>query len=528
MSSYQFKILFLCAFGVLNFVRKSFAADFKKQIFLGEHHFENYYGPLDPSFSFNVYKRKYIFADEDYYEKFFDQNIMENRRSIEEFFVYQYGQDSLCSDHVLNKNAAYIRYLNRLLAMSYLFEFLNETQVLSYRLNLDKNICSINWISEISKCSAQTTDMKNFVKRAKKYLEKFSLNDRLIAPNKSFEKKWKKTITGRPEDLSIVAARYQLFCQKNPKKCMRNFRAQWQKNIKEICLEGRGQFQNLCSEQDHYFGLSLVPAIKEVLKDSNVLVLVNQYGQGSSCFDRYADVFKVREFYPEWLEFIFPKIYENLKQGQKSRYTQGELFLPGALKEFDMKGLKDFLFSEVKKIPKPVAPIKTPIAKKEIPKPAPKPKPVKIVVKATPTPMPVATPKPLSPFEKGVSFIGKGNSFFDVDMQEMKSFFTFDEDSLSSLKGPLSQFQTRQVLRSLKDNNNYGSEKEPMRLTFLWYLISQDRHQGLFNLQFIIGKRFFVINDLEGKNLPIMVELINNSSGWNIKILNESIYQLYK
>ena len=63
---------------------------------------------------------------------------------------------------------------------------------------------------------------------------------------------------------------------------------------------------------------------------------------GEECLIRYSKIFAHKENIDPYIVKQFPLIRSHLIKAQ-SRYKQGELFLPGSLKEFDMKGLSDFL-----------------------------------------------------------------------------------------------------------------------------------------------------------------------------------------
>ncbi|MCK6596473.1 MAG: hypothetical protein L6Q33_14845, partial [Bacteriovoracaceae bacterium] len=83
-------------------------------------------------------------------------------------------------------------------------------------------------------------------------------------------------------------------------------------------------------------------------------------------------------------------------------------------------------------------------------------------------------------------------------------------------------FQTRAALVDMKTYDKMGSKESPIGLMFIKFLIDSDNHQGLYNIQAIIGEKFFVINDFESKVEPVAVELKNDSSTknrWALTIL---------
>ena len=51
-----------------------------------------------------------------------------------------------------------------------------------------------------------------------------------------------------------------------------------------------------------------------------------------------------------------------------------------------------------------------------------------------------------------------------------------------------------------------------------------DKHQGLFNLQAVIGEKFYVLNDFENKEIPQYIKLENSEKTkfrWQIYILED-------
>lgn len=101
----------------------------------------------------------------------------------------------------------------------------------------------------------------------------------------------------------------------------------------------------------------------------------------------------------------------------------------------------------------------------------------------------------------------------------------FSEQMLKAIQAPLRDFQKQSVLRDFKRYDKLGSKGQPVRLLFLKLLIDQEAHKGLWNIIGILGDTFYVINDLERKSIPVVVQLQNNKSTghrWQITILSET------
>ena len=70
-----------------------------------------------------------------------------------------------------------------------------------------------------------------------------------------------------------------------------------------------------------------------------------------------------------------------------------------------------------------------------------------------------------------------------------------------------------------------GDKKSPMRLLFLKYLIDNGYHQGLYNVQSVLGQKFYVKNDLESDdNKLYMMSIVNDqdtNNSWQIYLHKE-------
>ncbi|OUR98496.1 hypothetical protein A9Q84_03540 [Halobacteriovorax marinus] len=502
---------------------KNLSNSFYDNVHLGERQTPEYFGPLSPSYKFSNQLGKITFEDTEFFDYYIPRITTEGLHKLNYMWKHEFPVKSNCPDFYLNKNIEYIRYLNRLLSVSYIFESLKEYHSLMYEIGGNENLCSLDWKKTLNQCRPKSLEMKKFIKRAKtRYLENWNAG-KLNKLNKSDRKTWLKNFrTLRPRGVAKVRTFKNLiehgisseqFTLKNSQQALGN-----------VCKDDLNLMLTLCSEKDDVYGLSYIPESIELLYKSNAANVINSGGHGLSCLKRYSKLFSSKErLYPD-LQLIFALISKQLSVSN-SRYAQGELFLPGALKEFDDKGLGDFLFVEQKvkpkSKPKPIIVIKP----KPKPKPKPVPKPVVVVVKPMPKPKPI--PKAVvkvSAFEQAVAtLLFKRKKSVSVNMKLMKNDFIFTKAMIRALKAPLKDYQTREALSDMKKYDGLGKKSEPMRLIFLKYLIENNLHQGLYNITSIVGERFWLLNDIDGKTRPVYAEIVNNKETnykWQLNILD--------
>lgn len=426
---------------------------------------------------------------------------------------------SQCPNFYLNENLDYIQYLFRLLTISYLFESLKDHNILSFRLGLRESSCNLDWNQIFKQCKPKSQEMKKFLRRAKyRYLIDFDLT-KFYKMNSSEISNWKKGLKNR-SDLSIAEHRINQSCGPNCRQSTK----QIEMGMVRSCEEDRKLIGMICSEEDHLYGMSYVEEPIDILLESHVMRIINNGGFGRKCLDRFVSLFKKKEFEYKGLADIYKYVSSHLKS-TNSKYLQGEIFTPGALKEFDDQGLDNFLFVEK------AAPVPTPTPK---PTPAPTPKPTPKVVatpKPTPTPTPKPTPKPTptpeplpSEFELANRRMKKKDAKFEmVKMDQFKKDYVFTPRMITALKGPLQDYQTREALQDMVSYDKLGTIDEPMRLRFLKYLVDQNIHQGLWNIISVIGKEFWVYNDIDDVKSPVYIRLINDKSTnykWTFMIID--------
>lgn len=467
---------------------------------------------------------KPIDEDEQYIQSLVRSSIQDYPMTLSQFWFDDVMEESLCPNSELAENLEYIRYLYRLVTMSYSFESLKRLKKINDQLGLNQKNCSNQYADLFGQCKPKTDEMKKFHQRVygkfvneieKVKYEKFN--------SKEVESWWKEFHRSIALSLDPVVSRINDKCLEDRMSCRELNNTDLAKYVGEICLQDRTLIQDLCNEKDDLNGVSNSGKLSELIRQSNAFNLINKNGYGEDCLRRFAKISQNKERKYPHLSKLIPLMHSQLVK-EKNRYPQGDLFLPGALKEFDVKGLSDFLVAL--QPPKP----------KTVIKPKPKPKPVEkkpepvIVVAEQPKEVPVEVPAVVEPpkpkvseFERALSDLKKFNSTrSEIDMDTFRTDFEFTPEQYSALEIPLKRFQTRAALVDMKTYDKMGSKESPIGLMFIKFLIDSDNHQGLYNIQAIIGEKFFVINDFESKVEPVAVELKNDASTknrWAITIL---------
>jgi len=522
-------ILFAVLFFSNTLVAKAPLNDLYQAVYLGEKSRGHYSGPLAPLGQLNSLDGSMVLLDDFFRENYGQHLIHEEIFRLSQMWMSDISDISSCPNHYLNQNLNYIRYLFRLLSMSYLFESMKQTNLTLHGLGFDRNSCSLSWHQTFSACKPAGEDMAKFVQRVQyRYLRDISQSDYVRMEKKEIGD-WQKTFqqsqrTGKTE--SIVEQRILNWCQQKGIDCSTLSLEDIGKSLADSCQFDRDLIQKICSEKDELYGLSSIDGMIDLLTQSNIIGVINTGGYGKSCIERYVQIFKKREDAQPYLETLFPVVRNHLAK-KNSAYLQGALFLPGALKEFDLKGLDNFLF--VPEVTPPVAPVVV-----EAVEPAPViivpmvvPEPVVEEVVPEPIPEPVVMPAPPKRSQFALSYdqlIETKKERVVVDMLKFKDDFIFTEKMTNALREPLQDYQTRDALSDMQKYDFLGTRVEPLRLIFIKFLIDNEMHQGLFNIIAIIGPQFYVINDIDGEGAAVAVELTNDASSnyrWQLTLLRD-------
>lgn len=496
-----------------------------RNVFLGEKKTTNYYGPLDPRSEYGDDSGQLALLDDLYKEHYLNPEIQDSTFDLHRYWFTEVVEKSACPNSVLSENLDYIRYLYRLVSISYLFEGLRLNNKIARQLG-NKNICSIAFKDVFQGCTPESTDMKKFHERV---YGKF-VNEIEKATVESLSKKeTTEWLNAFQESTSLTTnpafSRLHDYCIANKKNCRSLKIDEIKEALDGFCKNDVATMKLICSEKDSLYGLSSVGTATDLIKSSNAFSIINQSGMGEECLRRYGKLFHNKEINVTTISKQFPLLYTYLRDA-KERYLQGELFLPGSLKEFDTKGLSDFLsaLKPPKTIPVVVIkprpkPIQRPMVVAIAPK---KPEEKKVEVILIPAPEPI---KPVgTEFERGVLEIEKGKSSVSLDMDVFRDDFEFTQSMITDLSGPIKKFQTRSALNDMKSYDLLGSKDVPVGLVFLKFLIDTENHQGLYNIVQVLGEKFYVVNDLEKKTDPHYIELKNDASTknrWTIILLKK-------
>ena len=499
--------------------------DYQLEVTLGEYQLDNYSGPGDILTYSDKNKHAHYFFEKKYYKNVINRAFNDNLIYLNDSFFTNLISTIKCPNFILNTHITYIRYIYRLIIISYLFEAIKEYKKISEHLGLKITNCSLKWDNLFAHCSPKFKEMKKFLQRLKPYYK-----DTFIEKKNNeweLEKKniWKKRLNTKTKD-PIISSLNKWY-RDNRIRTNKNEIDFIKKGISHLCKQSTDLLHHSCNETDSLYGVSNAPWITQILKTSIVMNIIDKEGHGYNCLNRYVSIFKNQEMNYPWLNELTKKIVNRFRN-ISSRYLEGPLFVPGALKEFDDMGLSDFLFALPKIMPTPNPTVQ--VVAKPAPTIIPTIKPtlrpvVKIIkIKSYVIATPVPTPK-ISEFEKISKRRKKSKlKMLNLNMLAMKNDYIFTNKMITQFNDTLKVYQTRKALSDMKKYNGLGEEKEPIRLLFLKYLIDTGKHQGLYNIIGVIGEKFYVINDIEKKNNPEYIKLENSektSYKWQITILKQ-------
>ena len=269
--------------------------DYYRDVFIGVKKTFNYYGPLDPRSTFSDSSGKLILMDEAYQNSYLNLQLQNSPFELHDYWFDKVVEKSACPDSVLTENIDYIRYLYRLVTMSYLFEGVKLNNKMSSELGGKKN-CSINFKDVFEGCSPKSHDMKKFYERVYgKFVNEYD-KIKISTLSKRQTSLWLEEFhSSNSLTTDPMFARLHEWCIGNKKNC-RNL------NIEEIKLALAGfcsndvkKIKNICSEKDSIYGLYGVSIPSELIKSSNAFNLINQSGMGEECLRRYGKLFHTKE-----------------------------------------------------------------------------------------------------------------------------------------------------------------------------------------------------------------------------------------
>ena len=471
---------------------------------------------------------KLIREDERNTDRLVEQQINGQLFDLHSFVGEVIGDEMACASETLKRQSSYLRYLYRLMTLSYLYESLRRRVDLVNRLELKAPTCDVSWKSLFDRCRPMDPDLLNFVKRSKYIIDRDDL-----APVKSMSVKkdreyWLSELL-KNKIGPFSSANHMVYLEG---LFPRSFNAQnVSSQFEKSCQRDVGFFRTICNEKDFLYGLSSIPMASQILSFSEPAKILGMGGRPRFCLRRYTDLMKNKETQYGGLGKLFDAVFLELKKFYPGRSVLGKLFLAGSFKKFDQLGFKVTLKDkELKVQPKQkkyaLRPTPVPTLKAEV---VTRPKTqIKKVVKKNEAPAIeyIEEAPEISAFESAVAKFDQARKkgivkSVEVDMQKFDSDFVFTNSFLNKVQKKLDLYKTRQALNEMKKFDKFGSYSQPVRLLFIKYLITMGDHHGLYNLTGVLGSEFYVVNDIDGKKRPIYVFLENNlktQGQWLIKL----------
>ncbi|MCB9061336.1 MAG: hypothetical protein H6622_07430 [Halobacteriovoraceae bacterium] len=435
-----------------------------------------------------------------------------------------------CPRDIFNRHFEYIRYLYRLIFISYQHLVIKSNGLLRYTYKQDVKQCQYSWEQIFKNCQPKYIEMQKFLKRIK---SSDALKEEYI--------KFPQSINGNLKDIlkeqinPLFEISHEIIKSScSDKNCSGQTVDEINKILGKSCEDAKSNISYVCNEIDNFYAFNNYAFLTEILKESGPMSVIDEEGYAENCMDEFSSLFRTRYQTEGPFEFHLESIHKYLLKNYPEK-REGELFIAGALKKFDDKGLEDFLFAinekvitlekkeeVVKKVKKE---IKLPL--KVIPIvniPPPKKDPPKKIVD-----LKLPEPPRRSEFYRATQKLRNNNlELVDVNMSRFKSDFVFSKKMIEKLDYPVKIYMTRAALTDMKKLDHLGSKNEPVRLLFLKYMIDHNFHQGLFNVQAILGTKFYVLNDIDlvKGDIPALVEIQNDettNSKWKIKVLKETL-----
>lgn len=502
--------------------------DYYSHIRLGEHDFGPYWMGGEEDFYFDDSQGRYIFNETVFRKRFFESSLIgENNFGLINFWLDVVPEKGMCPNYFLGKNISYIQYLFRLQVMSYLYEAIREIHLNLYKIRGRSDDCPTSWEKIFSQCRPKSHEMEKFLKRIKIKIKSLNFDKtKYVRLRKEDLSVWFDQFLSSDEmkDVPITRFEFLRWCH-GGKNCYEK-----KVSLEEVkgvllksCQEKINEVSLICSEQDLFFGGAKIENLVDLISQSNTMNIIDVGDHGLGCLKRYRKLLSDRESSIGKYNFLF-KVINKKMVDEKRRYLQGHLFLPGALKEFDIKGLENFLFATTP-TPAPVvtASPQPTVAPTVTATPISTPRPVVIAITPTKTPTPVPTPQ-IGYFEREARrFVKQDLKKIVLNMDLFQKDFIFDEDTLKKYDIRLTKFITRSALQDMKKMDKIGTIQRPIHLKFLKYMIDRGHHQGIYNLIAVVGKSLYVENDLDplSSRKAVYISLTNDQSTgyqWTISI----------
>lgn len=497
--------------------------------YYGQKDFSLYSGSRELFFQADPYQGEIQFEENKLFKEYIDNLISPELKDYQKFFNQELHSSLSCPQSEMDKMYNYLRFSNRVIALSYIYESIRLQKLTGQKLGAEKN-CVVDWQRVLNQCRPKSKDMKIFVKSAKHIAknERASFVD-VSHSIKKYRKHWENHFKKKKYD-DISHYRVKMYCDNE--YCDKNVTADTAiKIMNKSCQKDTKAFIKICSELDNIYGMSTIYEVYPLLANSDILTLFNQNGHALGCLRRFRQQNRTREVQNKLLSKIFPIVYQQMSNDPE-RFPQGSIFFAGTLRQFVDKGLDDIYRTEKKVAVKKKIQNGPVIFKKKIEDKVEfvnrivKKKKKRNVVKKIKVKKKKKLPKKSS-FLLAVEM--QQNFDMDkvkVDMRSFKYDFLFSLALKKILDKNLTIYTTRKGLEQMKKYDKLGTSSGPVPLMFIKYLIETHKHQALFNITSVVGTQFFVNNDIDKLSNTQFdyIELQNDESSnnsWQINVLRE-------
>lgn len=477
----------------------------------------DYSGAQDQRIQEQLHQGGFRFLD-DYRNSFYEASLFQNELFYtQEFLQRELLVNSQCNENRYKEKSGYIKYLFRLITFSYLYESLLDHRALLAEIDFEQaKECPT--LEKITKnCSPKTPLMQDFLDK----LAVYEFDKKVAALSLSgWASDYKKTKTQRPSHLSFLT-------RNTPAKKLQDKKFVT-KTLLHSCNENAKFLTLICNEKDNFEGMSYINIPYHLLRSSHAMNVLTDVGLSSDCLKTYSQMSQGKENPSALLKTLFPLTLNYLEQNSPST-KQGRLFFLGSLQEYEKKGLILVKKKQKQPMKKPMMPAKTPL--KEISK-IKTPKRVeaqKITKKKLP---PKTLPKAVKKERKRFSAFQLASetrlklnlSEVIVDMDQFRFDYIFSNQIKEKIRALVNTFIGRKALEEMKRYDKLGTQKAPMSLVVMKYLIDTKQHHPLFNIQAVLGNEFYIKNDID-KNISKPLQFIRLSSlldgSWQLYVLAE-------
>ena len=486
--------------------------------YLGEKRLDSYSDRYQPLVFKDLYQGKITFEDELFFQNYFNSYLIPAERDLSFFLKSELSGAFLCPNDLFSRHFDSIRFSYRLITLSYLIEAQWQMGMVSEQFQL-KNVCDFNLEEWARGCRPESTEMTKFVEGLLKYRPRF---DEKLPNNYRKDNWWKEFSTGKGQNYS----HYRMNAECKGKCAESDITSRF----KRICADNKALMKLICSEKDELYGLSGHRDAYHLIGQSNIINTFNKQGEAVGCLRRFSEVMSHKEVRYGPLANLFPVLQNHLRQKYNERFLQGRVFLLGAGKEYEEKGLLDLYVKDqtlkiepIKLVEEKQAPVVPPVTS-QVEKKATPPKVSVIEAPKKKEVVEISAPVKSAFLQAAEVRRFQNLESVEVDMLKLKYDYVFTLNMLNNLTYRLKTFMTREALTEMMTYDKLGTREGPVPLLFIKFMIDFHEHHGLWNLVSILGERFYVSNEIDAqlKPIPELIQLVNNEATgrqWQIYVL---------